>query len=319
MEFQKIFYTLCGVIALLAWTTNIYFLKCTLDIYGNVAGIGLMYLFGGLIGLSIDYISNGYTLNIVINKEYTIASLLLMMNFISSSLSFGLSPANEVLLQVIIVNDLWVIFLNIFLVLILKYKITNKILFAIGIVSGVFGIMIGCVGFNLNKINFVKYFDNYYYCYLLGLLTAISWSYYTIYLKKYKNINDNHLFLTMFLTGLFMTVFSFVFPQFNKYNDLDGNIKTIGLMFYEIIFPSYLAYYLWNISYKHGNAKTLSNISILAPLLNIIMTSILYGIDVIYSIILAAILLVISMGCCKYSLSSSIKYQIIKEINHIDV
>jgi drug/metabolite transporter (DMT)-like permease len=305
MNIARSYFTACGIIAIFLWAINIYFLKCTLDIYGYVAGIGFIYLFGGIFGLSIELVRNNFTLTFGIDSKFIFVSSLLLINFICSSLSFGTSPANEVLLQVIIISDLWVILINILLVRINHYTIKNKLIFGLGIILGITGIVIACVGFDLSNINFVKYFAEYWYCYLFAIATAISWSCYTAYVKKYgEKINDNHLFLTMFISGFLLIPFSFASNSFNNYGRIDPNFEAVGLMIYEIIISCYLSYYLWNIGYKHGSAKTLSNVAILAPLLNVIFTSALYGLNVMYNIIVGATLLVSSIACCRYSIES---------------
>lgn len=306
MNIARSYFTGCGILAILLWALNIYFLKSTLDIYGYVAGIGLIYIFGGLFGLCVEFVRNNFTMPVFsLDKKFMLVSSLLLINFICSSLSFGTSPANEVLLQVIIISDLWVILINILLVSINRYTISNKFIFSFGIILGVTGIVIACVGFDLSDINFTKYFAEYYYCYIFAIMTAISWSYYTAYIKKYGElINDIHLFLTMCVAGLILIPVSFCSNSFNNYGEIVPNFKAVGLMIYQIIVSCYLSYYLWNIGYKHGSAKTLSNISILAPLLNVIFTSALYGLNVMYNIIVGALLLVTSIACCRYSIES---------------
>lgn len=310
----KVAFTCCGMVTVLIWSSNIFMLKETLRIYGYVSGIALIYLFSGVLGMIIFTLRNNLFEKIK-NKDYSdftkvsktsvLVCVLMIFNNIFSSLSFGTSPKGEVLLQVIIISELWPILVNILLIRILHYKIKNKILFGLGITSGIMGVIVACIGFDFKNINFTNYVTSYYYCYLFAIITAISWSFYTAYLKKYEPIlKDDHIIISMLLSGLVMLPISFCNPNFNNYGNIQADIESIGLMIYEIVVACSLAYYLWNIGFKYGNTKAISNFSILAPLLNVIFTSIFYQINVMYNIICGAIMLIFAVICCKYGITS---------------
>ncbi len=319
-QLKKWFFTACGMVTILMWSSNIYLLKETLDIYGYVAGIGLIYLLSGVFGLLLyiyktagfEKIKNknydGFIQSFTpLNKHTLVIYICLIANNIFSSLSFGTSPENEVLLQVIIISDMWTLLINILLILILHYKIRNAISFSAGIIIGIIGIVIACVGFNFNDINFVKYFTDYYYCYFFAIITALAWSYYSVYIKKYETmVNDDHIFISALVSGLIMIPCSFANSKFNNYGHIENSFRSVGLMMYETIIACSLAYYLWNVGFKYGNAKAISNFSILAPLLNICFTSAFYNLNVMYNIIFGSILLICAALFCKHGMSSPV-------------
>lgn len=308
----KSFYTFMGITAVLIWASNVYLLKSTLDITGSVFGIGLIYLFSAIVGLSCYAIlkydkikNNDFSDFTKLNNDTIMIYVLFIINNIFSSLTFATSPQNDVLLQVIIISDLWTILINILLIKMLKYKIKNIHVLCLGILLGITGTIISCVGFDLKNVLFFDYIQDYSYCYIFAIISCLTWSFYCVYTKKHeKLINDDHIFISMFISGTIMTSISFASDSFSNCKHITLNFKFIGLMFYEVLIASCMAYYLWNIGYRHGNVKIISNFSILAPLLNVIFTSAFYRIDLMYNIIFGALFLVLSVVCCRRSIST---------------
>ena len=303
---HKWFFTSCGLMAILIWASNVFFFKKTLDIYGYMAGSGLILIFSGMFGGTLYIAKNKDNLEFTpLNKHTLTIYACLISNNIFSSLSFGTAPENEVLLHIIIISDLWTLLTNLLLIKILHYVIRNRLSFWSGIIIGIAGIITACVGFDLSSVNFVKYFVDYYYCYFFAVITAIVWSHYSVYIKKYEAIiKDDHIFISALISGLIMIPFSFASNKFNNYDNLQFTIQSAGLMIYEVIVSCSLAYYLWNIGFKYGNVKTISNFSILAPLLNVCFTSAFYGLNMMLNIILGSVLLIGAALLCKHGMTN---------------
>lgn len=274
---------------------------------GYFSGIGFIFLFSGIIGMIPLFIQK-----YVCNQEdieftsLTKKSFLIMINFIvnniASTLTYGLAPKGDVLLQVTVTSYLWVILLNIFLVTILKYKIKNRILFYSGIICGLLGIVIACVGFNFSNANFISYFPKYYYVYGLSILSAFTWAYYSTLLTKWaKSVNDDHVYISMIISGTIMILISVTDSAFNNYKHMSFDFVNCGLFLYEVLIATCLPYYLWNIAYKYGNVKIVSNFSILTPIINVITVSLLYGLNLLDGPIFGSILLIAAIVCCKNS------------------
>jgi drug/metabolite transporter (DMT)-like permease len=75
-------------------------------------------------------------------------------------------------------------------------------------------------------------------------------------------------------------------------------------MIYESLIATLLPYYLWNVSYKHGNELIIGRFSLLSPILNISFTSLFYGLDPYINIFVGAFLLIISAYLCKISVEN---------------
>ena len=113
------FFTLCGILSVLLWCTNIYFMRLVSQNIGYFASVGLIFLFSGILGIVIFIIQYGFNFS-KITQKYMIISSLFILNNIVSSLTTVMSPDGDILLQVTIISYLWVVLLNIFLVLFLN-------------------------------------------------------------------------------------------------------------------------------------------------------------------------------------------------------
>lgn len=302
---NEFLFTSCGIIAVLLWCTNVYFIRLVSDNVGYFAGVGLIFLFSGILGLVIYLKQNNWKFS-ELTREFMIVCGLFIANNISSSLTTVLSPGGDILLQVTIVSYLWVILLNIFLVTILGYNVIRLKIFYVGNILALLGIIISCTGFNFSKINFVRYFPKYFYCYILALISAFTWSYYSVYLKKWgKEIFEDHIYISMIISGTIMTLLSLASNKLNNFDDISYDFKNIGLFLYEIIIATCLPYYLWNVGYKFGNAKIISNFTLFVPIINIFSTSLFYGYDLFNDSMYGAIILIVAIACCKNSIESN--------------
>ena len=224
------------------------------------------------------------------------------------SLTFSLPPTGDVLLQCLILNYLWVILANVLLVKVLGYEIKYKLVFYFGILLSVIGIIVACVGFNFNRIDFIKYFPKYYYCYCFAMVGAVSWAYYTVLIKKYSNVmHDDHIFISFIISGIICIAISFCDKSFNNYGNIQLDFKNAGTFLYEALVIYCVTYYFWSISNKHGNMKAIMNFSLLAPIISIISTSIFYNLDILGNTIYGSLILVAAIACCKYSICDTVE------------
>ena len=229
---DKYFYTSCGIISLILWSTSVYCFKKTIDAFGVFSGLGIIQLLSGFIGLILYILTNSKNclkVNLLqftkITTESIGISLLFIINLIANGLAYALPPAGEVLFQCSIIGYLWTILLNVLLVFVLDYKIKHKIFFYSGCIFALIGIVISYIGFNFEKINFPKYFLEYYYCYVLAIIAALTWSFYSVFIIKYnKLIKDDHIFFSFLISGTILTSLSFINSNWPKLDDFGGKI-----------------------------------------------------------------------------------------------
>lgn len=305
----KYVYTAFGIIALLLWGTGTYCFKMAINYFGLFSGLAYIRTASGVCGMLIFILSiykNGkiqYDKFTKLSKESTIVISLLVLNSISNGLFYAIPPPGEVLLQCAVVGYIWTLLLNILLVYSLNYKIISKLGFYFGLLFGLCGITIACVGFDFKTINFIKYFEQYYYCYFLAIVAAITWAYYSVYLAKFKQfVEKDHTFIGLLITGILLFAASVASPDLNNYQHTELTFKSLGFLIYTIIMASMVPYTLWNIGYSKGSSKVIANFSLLSPIINIVTTQLIYGLPLYLNIIIGAIILIIAMACCKYSI-----------------
>lgn len=301
-KYKKEYSTLLAMATIVIWSCNSYPFRTMLHNIGTFSGMGWSYLISSIIGYTIHYLQRD-TKHTKFNKASAMICAIFVTNMIFSSLMFGTSQVGDVLLQVTIINFLWVVLMNVFLVTMLKFKIKYKPTFYFGIILSVIGIVVACIGFNFSNINFTKYVVQYYYSYIFGIISAITWSLYSIFVKKYSEaVEDDHVFISMGITGIISLIISVCDPTFNNYGNIEYDFKNVGFFLYETIVVSYLAYYFWGTGSKNGNIKIISNFSLLAPVLSTTFTSLFYGLNLIGNVIYGSIILVVAIVCCKYSI-----------------
>lgn len=296
--------TILGILALLIWSSNTYLYKRMILDWGYFTGNSIMYLFSGVIGLffHIGFVKR-YT---ILNYNTMWICLFLNINYICLSLAFAFAKVGSELLQVTIVDYLWTITTYIMLIYFLNYTVTNRLIFISAIFCAFVGICITCIGFEFSYLSdFFLNVKNDWYVYLFALGVVFSWSLYSVFIKKYSNdIQDDHIYLSFIVSGLFFLMLSFVFPHYNNWNTMNIGYISIFVMIYESLIATLLPYFLWNVGYKHGDELMISRFSLLSPILNISFTSIFYGLSPYINIFVGAFLLIISAYLCKISTNS---------------
>lgn len=316
---NKLLYTIFGILAIFIWTTNAYPFRIMIKIFGSFLAFAIILGIGGLIGLITHNIQTNIK-RTIFNKTSVLVVILFVCGVILSSLVFGTSPVGDVLLQTMIINCMWTVLVNICLVLLLNYKIKHKVTFYVGILMAIIGVILSCVGFDFNKINFIKYFPHYYPYYIYACLASISWTLYSVFLKKYENMfEDDHVYVGLIIAGL-ISLIIYLCNHYHNDNRNDHiqikiNFLNIGCMIYEILIFSYLSHYFWNTGIKKGNIKVISNFSLLIPVLNVIFASLFFGLNVFNGELMGAFILIIAMLLCRYSIMENTnEFEIIHSI-----
>lgn len=303
MNNTQIAYTICGILSILIWTTNVYPFRSMMNNFDSFATFAIIFGLGGIVGL-ITYNINLTNKRTQFNYISTIVILLFVSSSIFSSLVFGASPIGDVLLQTIIINSLWTVLVNIGLVTFLNYQIKNHLLFYLGIMMAVIGVILSCVGFDLNRVNFIKYVAEYYYFYIYAIISCLSWALYSIFLKKHEDMfEDDHVFIGLTVTGGICAIIFLIKYDETKNIHHDTNIMSVLCILYEIIIFSYLSHHFWNIGIKKGCVKIISHCSLLSPVLNVIFASVFYNLNIMNGELFGAIILVIAIFFCKYSIT----------------
>lgn len=307
--------SMLGILSLLIWSSNVYLYKKMITDWGYFTGNSIMYIIAGFTGLIIHliFIKQRTKLN------YTTfpAFLFLNINNISLSLAYGFAKIGSELLQITIITYLWTITTYVLLIYFLKYDITKKIVFTFGMLFAFFGICVTCIGFEFSYLeDFFVNVKNDWYVYLFSLCVVLSWSLYSVYIKKYSSdIYDDHIYISFVTSGLAFLLLSFVMPLYNNWNEINTGYVSILVMIYESVVATLLPYLLWNIGYKYGDDLLISRASVMSPILNVSFISIFYKLKLYINIFVGATLLIISAYLCKISTTKPVENNQISDQN----
>lgn len=276
-----------------------------INMWGYFVGNSVMYLIAGITGLLF---------HIIMIKKYTQLNLnsfwiylFLNINNICLALSFSFAKIGSELLQITIINYLWTILIYFPLIYFVGYKLTNVYIFIFAILFAFVGICISCIGFEFSYLSdFFLNIKTNWYVYLFALGTVFSWSLYSTFIKKYfEKIQNDHIYISFIISGIFFLILSFVFKKHNNWNQIELNYISILIIIHESLIATLLPYYLWNIGYKHGDALFINRCSLFSPILNVIFTSIFYRLDAYINIFVGATCLIASAYLCKISLKNN--------------
>ena len=117
----------------------------------------------------------------------------------------------------------------------------------------------------------------------------------------------------MIISGSILTLISLSSNKLNNFDTMNSNFKNIGLLLYEIIIATCLPYYLWNVGYKYGNVKIISNFTLFVPMINIFTTSLFYKYNLLNNSMFASIILIFAIICCKKSITPKETYEDLDE------
>jgi drug/metabolite transporter (DMT)-like permease len=276
--------TLAGIVAILAWSTNIAFCKSVMNSLGDYQAMFMLNFFSGICMLLIllaRYRKEYFTRLKALNFRYYLGTgIFLFLNNTLLFLAVGLASNEKELLIVTILNYLWPIL--IYVIKIPAFHVRVKpVPFMISILLGVSGVVLAfSQEYTLMElIQLVKSLDDNFLAYLLALLTAISWALYSNLTKIYVTDDDFAaiplIFMLSGLPFLFMLVSRGEF-EWKILTSLYTNIELI----YTIILPVSLGYILWNVAMKKGNKDLVVSASFIIPFLSVLFIGLKFSIRV---------------------------------------
>jgi drug/metabolite transporter (DMT)-like permease len=195
-------------------------------------------------------------------------------------LAFTLAPAVEVNL----INYLWPVLIVALTPLVLSgYKLHLHHLLGVGL--GLIGAALIVTGGSFQPQ------VSYYPGYLLALGAAFTWALYSLLTKRLPTFDSSAVSVFTFISGILSLLFYFVsggsiaqFTQFTRQECLFVILIGIG--------PLGGAFFLWDYALKHGDPRTIGSLAFLTPLLSTLLLTLLGGIHLTISNVIALVLIV---------------------------
>ncbi|MGD9730849.1 MAG: DMT family transporter [Desulfamplus sp.] len=100
---------------------------------------------------------------------------------------------------------------------------------------------------------------------LLTFAAVVSWSIYSVLLKRIRLNIDRIAFLTIIITIGLLFIFPFYIWELCEYGPFEINIKNLSIILFLGIFPSIISYLCWNEGVKRAGPNMASMFSYLIP------------------------------------------------------
>lgn len=298
---QENFSTILGILAIIFWGTTIAFSRSLTEQLGPLTAASRIYLLSGIWGCIYLLLKPGeFKKAFQLPIPYLIVcGALFVFYTVCLYLAVGLALNREQVIEVSIINYLWPGLTLIFSLPILHKK------WKISLVPGIF---LAFSGFYLATVQsgmfsweiFTENFTENYFPYLLALLAAFSWGLYSNLVRYWAgNVNGGAVPLFLLSTGLVLTGISFVFPEKSCWT-----ARAVIELMYMSIFPTFLAYFFWDMAMRKGNIILIASLSYFVPLLSIIISSLYLQININPSMWIACGLVISGAIICKFSISN---------------
>jgi drug/metabolite transporter (DMT)-like permease len=217
-------------------------------------------------------------------------------------LAVGLAFSREQVIEVSIINYLWPGLTLIFSLPILHKK---------GRITLIPGIVIAFAGFYLATVQsgmfswevFKGNFQVSYLPYLLAFMAAITWGLYSNLTRRWAGHTEGGAVpLFLLVTGLVLTTIRFMFPEESYWTP-----RVVVELLYMSIFPTFLAYFFWDMAMRKGKIILVVSFSYFTPLLSVIISSLYLQVTVNANLWVACGLVIAGAIICKFSIIDKIK------------
>ena len=249
--------TLCGLAALLLWSTAAGFIRSLSEHFGAIGGAALMYSAGSMLLI----LTVGRPRLRTQSKAYLVSACVLFVGYeLSLSLALGYALNGKQAIEVSLINQLWPCFTLLFAMLINQQKARWPII--PGMLLAFCGTLwvLSPAGISVSEL-YANLASNPL-SYVLALNCAVSFALYCNLTKRYA-AGENHITLFFILSALALWVkyalSAETLPAPTPAGLINLALATVSMAG---------GYALWNIGILGGNMTFLATVSYLAPILS---------------------------------------------------
>lgn len=293
--------TALGVAAIILWSTTVAFVRSLTEAVGPITSAALIYLMGGVAGCGYLAAKGRFRLGLRSGSpRYWIGcGGLFLFYMVCLYLALGLAADRIQVLEVGLVNYLWPMLTLLLSVPILRMKARAWLI--PGALTATLGIFLATAQnrplslqaslWNLTH-NPVPY--------LLALLAAVSWAFYSVLSRRWGGDGNNQAVpVFMLVTGIVLAVatrFTAEQPQWSTRSVLELVYAATG--------PN-LAYVFWERAMQRGDVVLVASCSYLTPLLSTVITSIYLGIAPGAKLWAGCVMIILGAVVCKLSVAET--------------
>lgn len=291
--------TILGILAILFWGTTIAFSRTLTEQLGPITAASWIYLLSGIFAcIYLVSVPGGFSKVFQLPSLYLFGcGALFVFYTVCLYLAVGLAFGREQVIEVSIINYLWPGLTLIFSLPILHKK---------GRITLIPGVFIAFAGFYLATVQsgmfswevFKSNFQVNYFPYLLAFMAAITWALYSNLSRRWAGHTESGAVpIFLLVTGLILTILRFIFPEESHWTP-----RVVTELLYMSIFPTFLAYTLWDKAMRKGKIILVVSFSYFTPLLSIIISSLYLQVVVRANLWIACALVITGAVICKFSI-----------------
>ncbi len=254
--------TILGILAMIFWSTAIGATRYLIERMGLCAYVATSYLLSGVFLLVLTACRRGSLRSCFrLPRRYTLYSgSCFLLYCVAVNVGSMLAPSREIFVQAALVNYLWPALLLLFSLYMFGYAAKWRMLLP-GLALALAGIAIASAS-GSTSASLVHNLRIGWAAYLLMLIAAIAWGLYSNLAKKYHEPGaPSGVPLFQLAVGM---IFLFALPWVHGIR-VEWSPGLCGALAYAAVFPTALAYFLWEHGMKNGNQTLLGAISFLSP------------------------------------------------------
>ena len=288
--------------ALLCWASTIAIVRTLSETMGPIRSAACIHLVGGTICALWLILSGRLRRTLGLPPRYLIgcgvpfAAYVVLLH-----LAVGLAPDRLVAAEVLLINYLWPP-----LVVVLSLPLLgNRARWTLlpGLVIALAGIVVGVAeAKGLSWSGFTQHLGPNLPCYLLALGAAVSWALYSNLSRRWAVAGaGNAIPLFIAVNGVVLFAVQFFLPA----REFEWTPRLVAEIGYMVIFPTLLAYTLWDIAVRRGHFVLLGALSYVTPILSLWIAAMRWGTVPQRGVWLGGALIVVGAIVCKLSVKGA--------------
>jgi drug/metabolite transporter (DMT)-like permease len=294
--------TISGFVALLLWSGAAAFTRTLSEDLGAFTAAACVHLVAGVIAVAYQHFySDAANRGNAVPRSYWITcGSFFVLYVICAYLSVALAQTREQVIVIILIKFLWPLLTLLFTVPIQKAKASGWLYF--GLLFSLAGIVVATLGSEVS--DFAAFRSNLtgnILPYLIGLLAAASWALYSNFSRRLAGESNGGVGYFILTTGLLLGAISLTVSEPRNFS---GHV--FMQMSYQALFATFLATILWDTAMRKGNIVLVSIVSNFLPLLTVVVSALLLGVQIGMPVWLGTSLVIVGTFVSKQSFGSAV-------------
>ena len=289
--------TALGVVAIVLWSTTMALARSLAETVGPLTTAALAYTAGGAAGCLYLAARGRLAPAFRLPRPYLVGSGLLFVAYIACIyLAVGLASSRQQAIEVGILNYLWPALTLVFAIPILHMRV--RAAFWPGVVLGLAGAALAPLRLGEYSLDaLAANLRDHPAPYLLGLAAAILWGLYSTVSRRWAGqARGGAVPIFVLATGLVLAAMRWVFPEESVWT-----ARAVAELAFLAVFPTLLAYAMWDVAVRRGNLTLVASVSYLTPLLSTAVSAVYLDVAVGWNLWAACGLVVAGALLCSRS------------------